>query len=96
MSATGCPALGLLGLGAARQRCQPWHWRWCPPAGQSWAGARPRGLQWTWLGRAELRFGDCVLHVSTLQMFVLLRFNGAEVGAGAKWGRASLPGVSGH
>nr|XP_038032457.1 cullin-9 isoform X3 [Anas platyrhynchos] len=45
---------------------------------QSWAGARPRGLQWTWLGRAELRFGDCVLHVSTLQMFVLLRFNGAE------------------
>ncbi|XP_038032457.2 cullin-9 isoform X4 [Anas platyrhynchos] len=44
----------------------------------SWAGARPRGLQWTWLGRAELRFGDCVLHVSTLQMFVLLRFNGAE------------------
>ncbi|XP_068531534.1 cullin-9-like isoform X3 [Anas acuta] len=45
---------------------------------QSWAGVRPRGLQWTWLGRAELRFGDCVLHVSTLQMFVLLRFNGAE------------------
>ncbi|XP_042645270.1 cullin-9-like isoform X12 [Tyto alba] len=42
------------------------------------AGAKPRRLQWTWLGRAELRFGDCVLHVSTLQMYILLRFNDAE------------------
>ncbi|OXB55188.1 hypothetical protein ASZ78_016324 [Callipepla squamata] len=39
---------------------------------------RPRRLQWTWLGRAELRFGDCVLHVSTLQMYILLCFNSAE------------------
>ncbi|XP_040409899.1 cullin-9-like isoform X4 [Cygnus olor] len=45
---------------------------------RGWACTRPRRLQWTWLGRAELRFGDCVLHVSTLQMYVLLRFNGAE------------------
>uniref|UniRef100_A0A8B9ENK1 Cullin 9 n=1 Tax=Anser cygnoides TaxID=8845 RepID=A0A8B9ENK1_ANSCY len=45
---------------------------------RGWACARPRRLQWTWLGRAELRFGDCVLHVSTLQMYVLLRFNGTE------------------
>lgn len=61
-------------------------------AGQSrpgWVCARPRRLQWTWLGRAELRFGDCVLHVSTLQMFVLLRFNSAEVGAGP-WGRRAV------
>ncbi|XP_062427383.1 cullin-9-like isoform X3 [Rhea pennata] len=39
---------------------------------------KPRRLQWTWLGHAELQFGDCVLHVSTLQMYVLLHFNGAE------------------
>ncbi|XP_066849591.1 cullin-9-like isoform X1 [Anser cygnoides] len=45
---------------------------------RGWACARPQRLQWTWLGRAELRFGDCVLHVSTLQMYVLLRFNGTE------------------
>ncbi|XP_035178943.1 cullin-9-like isoform X4 [Oxyura jamaicensis] len=45
---------------------------------RGWTCTRPRRLQWTWLGRAELHFGDCVLHVSTLQMFVLLRFNGAE------------------
>ncbi|XP_052557086.1 cullin-9-like isoform X3 [Tympanuchus pallidicinctus] len=48
-----------------------------------WGCARPRWLQWTWLGHAELRFGDCVLHVSTLQMYILLRFNSTEVGAGA-------------
>ncbi|KAM9241023.1 LOW QUALITY PROTEIN: cullin-9-like [Leptosomus discolor] len=48
---------------------------------QSWLGwecTKPRRLQWTWLGRAELRFGDCVLHVSTLQMYILLCFNSAE------------------
>ncbi|XP_062427362.1 cullin-9-like isoform X2 [Rhea pennata] len=39
---------------------------------------KPWRLQWTWLGHAELQFGDCVLHVSTLQMYVLLHFNGAE------------------
>uniref|UniRef100_A0A8C3JLJ8 Cullin-9 n=1 Tax=Calidris pygmaea TaxID=425635 RepID=A0A8C3JLJ8_9CHAR len=38
----------------------------------------PRRLQWTWLGRAELQFGDCVLQVSTLQMYILLCFNSAE------------------
>ncbi|XP_065595579.1 cullin-9-like isoform X2 [Cyrtonyx montezumae] len=39
---------------------------------------RPRRLQWTWLGHAELCFGDCILHVSTLQMYILLCFNSAE------------------
>ncbi|XP_042669031.1 cullin-9-like [Centrocercus urophasianus] len=43
-----------------------------------WGCARPRWLQWTWLGHAELCFGDCVLHVSTLQMYILLRFNSTE------------------
>ncbi|XP_061845052.1 cullin-9-like isoform X2 [Colius striatus] len=43
-----------------------------------WEGSKPRRLQWTWLGWAKLCFGDCVLHVSTLQMYILLRFNGAE------------------
>ncbi|XP_075269404.1 cullin-9 isoform X4 [Opisthocomus hoazin] len=43
-----------------------------------WECTKPRRLQWTWLGRAELRFGDCVLHVSTLQMYVLLCFNSAQ------------------
>ncbi|XP_074898434.1 cullin-9-like isoform X3 [Buteo buteo] len=43
-----------------------------------WECTKPWRLQWTWLGHAELRFGDCVLHVSTLQMYVLLRFNSAE------------------
>ncbi|XP_061823138.1 cullin-9 isoform X1 [Nerophis lumbriciformis] len=37
--------------------------------------SKPRRLQWTWLGHAELRFGCCTLHVSTLQMFILLHFN---------------------
>ncbi|XP_062346714.1 cullin-9-like [Cinclus cinclus] len=43
-----------------------------------WECTKPRRLQWTWLGHAELRFGDCVLHVSTLQMYVLLCFNNAQ------------------
>uniref|UniRef100_A0A8C0KGK3 Cullin 9 n=1 Tax=Canis lupus dingo TaxID=286419 RepID=A0A8C0KGK3_CANLU len=38
-----------------------------------------RRLQWTWLGRAELRFGDQTLHVSTVQMWLLLYFNKTEV-----------------
>ncbi|XP_057555542.1 cullin-7 isoform X2 [Hippopotamus amphibius kiboko] len=32
-------------------------------------------LQWTWLGRAELQFGDQTLHVSTVQMWLLLHLN---------------------
>ncbi|KAM4681472.1 LOW QUALITY PROTEIN: cullin-9 [Amazona ochrocephala] len=43
-----------------------------------WECTKPRQLQWTWLGHAELQFGDCVLHVSTLQMYILLCFNSAE------------------
>uniref|UniRef100_A0A8D0FXW5 Cullin family profile domain-containing protein n=1 Tax=Sphenodon punctatus TaxID=8508 RepID=A0A8D0FXW5_SPHPU len=39
---------------------------------------KPRRLQWTWLGHAELRYHDCTLHVSTLQMYILLRFNSTE------------------
>ena len=38
-----------------------------------------RRLQWTWLGRAELKFGDQTLHVSTMQMWLLLHFNETEV-----------------
>ncbi|XP_059576354.1 cullin-7 isoform X4 [Alligator mississippiensis] len=38
----------------------------------------PRHLQWTWLGHAELQFADSTLHVSTLQMYILLCFNSAE------------------
>lgn len=38
-----------------------------------------RRLQWTWLGRAELQFGDQILHVSTVQMWLLLSFNKTEV-----------------
>ncbi|XP_008064323.1 cullin-7 isoform X2 [Carlito syrichta] len=34
-----------------------------------------RRLQWTWLGRAELQFGDQTLHVSTVQMWLLLHLN---------------------
>ncbi|KAM8809276.1 LOW QUALITY PROTEIN: cullin-9-like [Eudromia elegans] len=52
-----------------------WGQRQKRPGGER---AEPRRLQWTWLGHAEVHFGDCVLHVSTLQMYVLLRFNGAE------------------
>uniref|UniRef100_A0A5F9D5C6 Cullin-9 n=1 Tax=Oryctolagus cuniculus TaxID=9986 RepID=A0A5F9D5C6_RABIT len=37
-----------------------------------------RRLQWTWLGRAELQFGDQTLHVSTVQMWLLLNFNHVE------------------
>ncbi|XP_030355123.1 cullin-9-like isoform X1 [Strigops habroptila] len=43
-----------------------------------WECTKPWRLQWTWLGHAELQFGDCVLHVSTLQMYILLCFNSAE------------------
>ncbi|XP_043992667.1 cullin-9 isoform X2 [Gambusia affinis] len=40
--------------------------------------SKPRRLQWTWLGHGELRLGGWTLHVSTLQMFVLLHFNTQE------------------
>ncbi|XP_066172796.1 cullin-9-like [Sylvia atricapilla] len=43
-----------------------------------WECTKPRRLQWTWLGHAELQFGDCILHVSTLQMYILLCFNSAQ------------------
>ncbi|XP_057269568.1 cullin-9-like, partial [Pezoporus wallicus] len=43
-----------------------------------WECTKPWWLQWTWLGHAELQFGDCILHVSTLQMYILLCFNSAE------------------
>ncbi|XP_041324091.1 cullin-7-like [Pyrgilauda ruficollis] len=55
-----------------------------------WECTKPRRLQWTWLGHAELQYGDCVLHVSTLQMYILLCFNSAQVGAG---GEASCLGI---
>lgn len=41
--------------------------------------SKPRRLQWTWLGHAELQFGCWTIHVSTLQMFILLQFNKHEV-----------------
>ncbi|XP_073527740.1 cullin-9-like [Phyllobates terribilis] len=37
--------------------------------------AQSRRLQWTWLGNAEVQYGDLTLRVSTLQMFILLLFN---------------------
>ncbi|XP_010894542.2 cullin-9 isoform X1 [Esox lucius] len=40
--------------------------------------SKPRRLQWTWLGHAELLYGSCTLYVSTLQMYVLLQFNHQE------------------
>uniref|UniRef100_A0A3B5L202 Cullin 9 n=1 Tax=Xiphophorus couchianus TaxID=32473 RepID=A0A3B5L202_9TELE len=43
--------------------------------------SKPRRLQWTWLGHGELRLGGWTLHVSTLQMFVLLHFNESGLSA---------------
>ncbi|XP_069394824.1 cullin-9 isoform X4 [Paralichthys olivaceus] len=40
--------------------------------------SKPRRLQWTWLGHAELQFGCWTLHVSTLQLFILLQLNKQE------------------
>ncbi|XP_053568749.1 cullin-9 [Bombina bombina] len=37
-----------------------------------------RRLQWTWLGNAELQYGALTLHVSSVQMFILLLFNQQE------------------
>ncbi|KAK1791072.1 hypothetical protein P4O66_002114 [Electrophorus voltai] len=44
----------------------------------SLSNSKPRRLQWTWLGHAELRYGSCTLYVSTLQMYILLQFNQQE------------------
>lgn len=41
--------------------------------------SKPRRLQWTWLGHAEVCYGSCTLYVSTLQMYILLQFNHQEV-----------------
>ncbi|KAL1771653.1 cullin-7 isoform X2 [Sigmodon hispidus] len=38
-----------------------------------------RQLQWTWQGRAEVQFGEQVLHVSTVQMWMLLYLNDLKV-----------------
>ncbi|XP_066106665.1 cullin-7 isoform X1 [Saccopteryx bilineata] len=49
--------------------------------GQSYPALEPgpqKRLQWTWLGRAELQFGDQTLHVSTVQMWLLLYLNDLE------------------
>ncbi|TRY95392.1 hypothetical protein DNTS_010961 [Danionella cerebrum] len=40
--------------------------------------SKPRRLQWTWLGHAEVQYGACTLYVSTLQMYILLQFNQNE------------------
>ncbi|XP_062852004.1 cullin-9 isoform X2 [Trichomycterus rosablanca] len=42
------------------------------------SNSKPRRLQWTWLGHAEMHYGSCVLFVSTLQMYILLQFNEKE------------------
>ncbi|XP_057704477.1 cullin-9 [Corythoichthys intestinalis] len=39
---------------------------------------KPGAIQWTWLGHADVAFGSLTLHVSTLQMFILLQFNKQE------------------
>uniref|UniRef100_A0A8D0CI92 Cullin 7 n=1 Tax=Scleropages formosus TaxID=113540 RepID=A0A8D0CI92_SCLFO len=39
---------------------------------------KPRRLQWTWLGHAELTYVSCTLYVSTVQMYILLQFNHQE------------------
>lgn len=54
----------------------------CACLGQSMSvgsQGKPGGLQWTWLGHADVQFGGLTLHVSTLQMFILLQFNTQEV-----------------
>lgn len=38
----------------------------------------PRRLQWTCLGRAEIRFGSWTFTVSTVQMLILLQFNHSQ------------------
>ncbi|KAL7987294.1 hypothetical protein Chor_006213, partial [Crotalus horridus] len=43
------------------------------------AHTKPPRLEWTWLGHAELGYQGCILQVSTLQMYILLCFNSAQV-----------------
>ncbi|KAM4693441.1 cullin-9-like [Discoglossus pictus] len=38
-------------------------------------GSVMSSLQWTWFGNAEVQYSDLTLHVSTMQMFILLLFN---------------------
>ncbi|GCB80342.1 hypothetical protein scyTo_0016169, partial [Scyliorhinus torazame] len=42
------------------------------------SSTKPRRLQWTWLGHAVITYGSLTLHVSTLQMYILLQFNEQE------------------
>ncbi|XP_069743989.1 cullin-9-like isoform X1 [Narcine bancroftii] len=42
------------------------------------SSTKPRRLQWTWLGHAVISYGSLTLHVSTLQMYILLQFNEQE------------------
>uniref|UniRef100_UPI00398EEEB8 cullin-9 isoform X1 n=1 Tax=Pristiophorus japonicus TaxID=55135 RepID=UPI00398EEEB8 len=42
------------------------------------SSTKPRRLQWTWLGHAVISYGSLTLHVSTLQMYILLQFNDQE------------------
>uniref|UniRef100_A0A663MUJ5 Cullin 9 n=1 Tax=Athene cunicularia TaxID=194338 RepID=A0A663MUJ5_ATHCN len=80
--AEGCPQVKVLALSPRCWPVSPFCYMDEPRRFFSEAPAPaltlPRRLQWTWLGHAELHFGDCVLHVSTLQMYILLRFNSAE------------------
>ncbi|XP_072406793.1 cullin-9 isoform X1 [Chiloscyllium punctatum] len=42
------------------------------------SSTKPRRLQWTWLGHAVITYGSLSLHVSTLQLYILLQFNERE------------------
>lgn len=53
------------------------------PRQLGWECTKPQRWQWTWLGHAERQFGDCILHVSTLQMKHSRMYNSIEVGVGA-------------
>lgn len=43
------------------------------------SSTKPRRIQWTWLGHAIISYGSLTLHLSTLQMYILLQFNEHEV-----------------
>ncbi|XP_077137981.1 cullin-9-like [Ranitomeya variabilis] len=60
-------------LGTPLQRFTDFYTR--SQAGSGSDLAQSRRLQWTWLGNAEVQYGDLTLRVSTLQMFILLLFN---------------------
>ncbi|XP_032876612.1 cullin-9 isoform X2 [Amblyraja radiata] len=42
------------------------------------SSTKPRRIQWTWLGHAIISYGSLTLHMSTLQMYILLQFNEHE------------------